>query len=202
MFQTASYGYEPDSTGIIRGLSTARWLNLLGSQLRISPEYFRRHLDFLEPKNYYDLPAPQSSLRDIVHIKITTICTREVPITQQQIEHERREEREVIVKHQQQLAQHGKLGDSIVRRFAIHNKTVFTLQQNISCCVEKYNMDGRVCFLVKDMIHAAQELMIDQGLYGLMSAKTYMREPRAHGLLNSPTGAQRVTPAALSSSII
>ena len=132
---------EPESGRLIfiRGHLCGDWLLQLGAQYRIDPEYFRRHLDFLQSVESYDLPTLPSSSRNIIQLRIITICNREVPLTQDQIEESRREETKAVQRHQRQLGASGSVGESIIRRFPTHGETIFTLEQEVSFCVKRKN---------------------------------------------------------------
>jgi hypothetical protein len=130
---------EPDTGRLVflRGHSSRSWLLQLGAQYRIDPEYFRRHLDFLQPRDFYDLPTLPSSSRNILQLRIVTICSREVPLTRDQIEENRREESKAVKRHQQKLGAVSALGESIVRKLSIHSESTFTLEQEVTVCIKK-----------------------------------------------------------------
>ena len=132
---------EPESGRLIflRGHSCRDWLLQLGARYRVDPEFFRRHLDFLQPVEFYDLPTLPSSSRNVIQLRIITICSREVAFTQEQMEESRREEIEAVKKHQRQLGASGSIGESIIRRFSIHGESIFTLEQEVTCCVKRKN---------------------------------------------------------------
>ncbi len=115
------------------------WLLQLGAQYRVDLEYFRRDLDFLQPEEFYDLPTLPSSSRNIIYLRIITICSRDITLTQDQIKENQRNETEAVKKHQRRLGASGLLGESIVRRFFVHEESIFTLEQEISICVKRKN---------------------------------------------------------------
>jgi hypothetical protein len=92
---------EPKSGRLVflRGHSCRDWLLQLGAQYRVDPEYFRRRLDFLQPEEFYDLPTLPSSSRNIIHLRIITICSRDIALTQDQIKENGRNETEAVKKH-------------------------------------------------------------------------------------------------------
>jgi hypothetical protein len=130
---------EPDSSLLVflRGYSSRDWLLHLGAQYKIDPEYFRRHLDFLQPRDFYDLPTLPSSSRNIVELRLVTICTREVPFTQDQMVSTRREEMKAVKSYQQKLGAHFAVGESIVRKFSIHSESTFTIEQKVTVCLKR-----------------------------------------------------------------
>jgi hypothetical protein len=130
---------EPESGRLVfvRGHSSRDWLNQLGAQYRIDPEYFRRHLDFLQPRDFYDLPTLPSSSRNIIQLKLVTICTRDVPLTHDQIERTRREEMKAVKSHQQKLGVRFDVGESVVRKFSIHSESTFTIEQKVTICLKR-----------------------------------------------------------------
>jgi len=132
---------EPDSARIvfIRGYSSREWLLQVGAQYRVDPEYFRRHMDFLQTSDFYDLPALPSCSRNILHLRLVTICVRELPWTQTEIEELRREEAASVKRYQRRLGENGLVGESVVRNFSVHDASTFTLEQDITICVKRKN---------------------------------------------------------------
>lgn len=123
----------------LRGYPSPEWLNLLGASYRLDPEYLRRHLLFSQYKDCFDIPALPACSRNILQLRITTICTRQVPLTRQILRQCRREEMGLVRKHQRQLGSDYNVGQSIVRRYSVLSETRFTLEQIASCCVQKRN---------------------------------------------------------------
>ena len=123
----------------LKGFPSHEWLNLLGSYYSVDPEYFRRHLAFLGSKDLHDLPALPSSSRSLFQLKVTTIFARQVPISPYEVEQCRKEEVNLVQSHQRQLGD--TIGESIVRRYSVHNETTFSVEQHISCYVGLKN-DG------------------------------------------------------------
>ena len=64
----------------IRGWSSPEWICSLGSRYRIDIEYFRQQLDFLEDKDFYDLPPPPSNSQSILRLRIPTIWKRDTAL--------------------------------------------------------------------------------------------------------------------------
>ena len=116
----------------MRGFPSPEWLKRLGSRLRIDPEFFRCHLDFLRSKDHYDLPGLPHTSNSMLHFKITTICTRQTAMSPLEVQKSRLEEVKLVRNHQRQMCD---VGDSILRRYSVHNETIFTIEQNISCFV-------------------------------------------------------------------
>ena len=115
---------------------------MLGAVYRLDPEFMRRHLDFMQAAEFYDLPSLPSSSKDFLRLRISTICKRSEVIGYSHVEMARWNEREEVRKHQGLLGLHGTVDESIVRRFSNHDEMTYTLEQDISCCVARRN--GRV----------------------------------------------------------
>ena len=126
----------------LRGFPSADWLNVLGATYRLDPEFMRRHLDFLQPQEYYDLPSLPSSSNNMLRLRLITICKRSQIVGYSHVEKHRWDEIEEVRKHQGRLGLHGVVGESIVRRFNNHDEMTFTLEQDVSCCVTRRN--GRI----------------------------------------------------------
>ena len=117
----------------MRGFPSPGWIGVLGSTCSINPEYFRQHLDFLQTKKFYDLPSLPSHSNCVIRLKITSICSRNVPIGIDALSQIRETETNVTRKYQRLLDQTGLVGGSIIRRLSVHNESLFTLEQTISC---------------------------------------------------------------------
>ena len=126
----------------VRGHLSPEWLATLGCKYPLDPEFFRRHFDFMNYKNLFDLPALPSASRNIVRLRIPTICTRSVPISLEDVKKYRRGDLKIVEKFQKQLLSDGRIGDSIIRNVSIHNEKDFTVQQDISICIKKKKHGG------------------------------------------------------------
>lgn len=60
----------------MRGLALPEWLNQIGSTFRVDPEYFRRHLMFLQPYEQFDMPGLPCTSKNFVHLPLVTNGTR------------------------------------------------------------------------------------------------------------------------------
>lgn len=116
----------------LRGYPSANWLKTVGAHCRVDPEFFRRHLDFNSPQEFYDLPALPSTARNIIKLRVTTVFRRTSLLDDKTIDKLRAEEEDHVREHQKQL---NRVGESIVRKFSIHDKSYFSIEQNISICV-------------------------------------------------------------------
>ena len=121
----------------IRGYSNSEWLLPLSAQLRVDPEFLRRHLDFLLPKDYYDLPPLPSTFAQGFPLKFVTISNRSVALTRSQLHDLQVEEEDAVKKHQRKLGAEGELGASIVRRWSVHDEWTYTLEQSISIYLKR-----------------------------------------------------------------
>ena len=132
---------DPSSCQLLflRGFPSADWLNVLGATYRLDPEFVRRHLDFMQPSEYYDLPSLPSSASNMFRLKLNTICKRDEVIGFGDVEKDRREEVGEVTKHQRLLGLAGVLGESIVRRYANHDEMTYSLEQDVSCYVTRKN---------------------------------------------------------------
>jgi hypothetical protein len=126
----------------MRGFPAPAWLRIIGSHYRIDPEYFRRHLDFLEAKKHHDLPPILSNTRNIVRLRATDIFLRQAAITSQEFRTQRQEEKQRVRNYHKRLANFGAVGDTLIRHFSVHNQSTFTLEYDISICVTGSNAAG------------------------------------------------------------
>ena len=131
---------EPDSGCLLflRGYGTPQWIKAIGSRYGVDYEYFRRHLSFLEkPEEFYDLPQLPSAQCSILRLRVTEIFKRQEPQVITKVQSARLKEGRDLKEYQNRLRQSGTCGDTIVRRFSIHDGSIFTIEHDISICVRK-----------------------------------------------------------------
>ncbi|KAK0746924.1 hypothetical protein B0T18DRAFT_163255 [Schizothecium vesticola] len=142
---------DPDqlSTRILfmRGYPSADWINVLGSQYRVDIEFFRQKLGFLDGKTYYDLPAMPSNSQNILHLKISTIYAREVPLTLSQLRKLRQSEKRAVRQHQRSPSA---VGASIFRQVTLVDETSFAVEQDISIYIAHKRDRGRIAIVWLD----------------------------------------------------
>jgi hypothetical protein len=114
----------------LRGFPPAEWINFIGSQYLVDPEFFRRHLNFLQRQDFHELPALPSSCQNIIQLSITSIG--QYPAGVFKFGHRP----EALLDYLQSLGKdQDVVGESIVRQFTIHNETHFSIEQQISICI-------------------------------------------------------------------
>ncbi|KAI9775354.1 MAG: hypothetical protein M1839_001270 [Geoglossum umbratile] len=129
----------------LRGNPTPEWLNTIGYRCNVDPEFFLRHLDFRSTAgkpNYFNLPCLPSSNSNFMRLRWTTIGLRGAAFernghNQEEIESLRNESARAMERYLDD-ARSGhkmKICDSFVRRFAVHDETHFTFQQDVSICI-------------------------------------------------------------------
>jgi hypothetical protein len=128
----------------LRGNPTPEWLNTIGYKCNVDPEFFLRHLDFRATAgkpDYFSLPSLPSSASNILRLHWTTIGSRRVygrdKHDQEEIEFLRQDSAKTMARylHEICVGHHMKTCDSIVRRFAVHDEIHFSLEQDVSICV-------------------------------------------------------------------
>ncbi|KAF2810714.1 uncharacterized protein BDZ99DRAFT_414865 [Mytilinidion resinicola] len=135
---------------ILRGWQPRDWVRTLGAQCKVDPEFFRRHLDFLEPASYFDLPALPSTSQNLWRLRVTTICNRVNPLSAEEVRKQRKDDLEGVNKFLNALRASERIGSSIVRRHAIINETTCVIEQDISFCVQKRRSGGWTGFIWLD----------------------------------------------------
>jgi hypothetical protein len=120
----------------MRGFASASWLNAIGAQYRIDPEYFGRHLDFMHTTDYHDLPSLPSSNQNIVRLRLTDVFVRQATIPRSEVLQARERENSSIKGYLKRLGRNNFVGESVVRRLSVHTETMFTIEHDISICVK------------------------------------------------------------------
>lgn len=126
----------------MRGWQSREWLRTLAAQCRVDPEFFRRHLDFIEPSSFYDLPALPSTSENLWRLRITTICTQEHPLSATDIRQQRKDDIEGVRSYLNAVRAQERMGSSIVRRHGVISENTCIIEQEVSFCVQKRKSGG------------------------------------------------------------
>lgn len=129
----------------LRGNPTPEWLNTIGYRCNIDPEFFLRHLDFRATAgkpDYFNLPGLPSSKTNFLRLHWTTIGSRGATFERDEHDQEEVERlRAFSAKRMEQYLDETRSGhkmnlcDSFVRRFAVHDGTHFSFEQDVSICI-------------------------------------------------------------------
>ncbi len=176
----------------LRGFPSTDWLNALGATFRLDPEYMRRHLDFMQSPDFYDLPSLPSSSSNMLRLRMITICKRSSVIGYGSFESKRRNETEEVRKHQSQLLVNRNVGASIVRRISNHDEMTYTIEQEVSCFV-KHQQD-RTLGNVPEKVGHIHLLTVHQSLSGLILEKSLHYDQEAFATHGAPFLGRRKTP--------
>lgn len=124
----------------LQGFASPQWLNEIGSSLNVDPEFFYRHMvvpisslpNAARPG--YNFSAPFPSTSDIVQFRICNTGAWDTSRSQFSVKELRDECAKSMGQHIEDFVKCRNLavGDSIVRRFTIHDLENFTLEQRIS----------------------------------------------------------------------
>ena len=134
---------QPDDTGVIflRGYPCGQDLVELGAAYNIDPEFYRRHLCFLDaPLINNDVALLPSFQNAIFQLPVTTVC-RHITPQYSSVQEKRRESTKQMSAYLKCLRHGGDGGrtwrqsESIVRSFAVHDLAEFSMQQMISIYV-------------------------------------------------------------------
>lgn len=127
---------------IMRGWQSREWLRTLGAHCKVDPEFFRRHIDFIGPNTCFGLPALPSACQNLWRLRIATICTRESPLSSEELKEARRDESEGVNRYLNAMRANERIGSSIVRRHSALNETISVIEQDVSFCVQKRRSGG------------------------------------------------------------
>lgn len=134
---------KPKSSGIIlflRGFPSPQWLNLLGAELHVDPELFSRHLeistasvpDALRLDTSYLTPFPKT--RDLIQLRVCNTGAWSPTRSDLTLAALRESCEASMSVHLSNFMRSRDInvGDSIVRRFMLHNLYSFSIEQRIS----------------------------------------------------------------------
>lgn len=122
------------------------WLAEIGSKYRVDPEFFCRHLDFLDSSIYRSLsdsPSLVSTTNNIIHVYVTTVLTNALGLTRTSgslLGHRELKKAEMS-KYKRQLPKSAQCGDSLVRQYDVFGDHHSIIEQRVSICITE-NGDG------------------------------------------------------------
>ncbi len=119
----------------LRGNPSPEWLTTVGSTCQVEPEYLQRHLNFRSPSEYFSLPSLPSSSENIIRLPFITLCSREDKIgksDQKVIDEMRVSGTKAMEIYTHRLKMGTAVGDSIVRRYSVHDERHFSLEQEMT----------------------------------------------------------------------
>lgn len=144
----------------MHGYLSPEWILAVGWLCNVDPEFWLRHFDFRAPltePTYFTTPALPSSAGNIIRLRIPSIGRRTVvgSIGQSGIEHLRDRSSMEMEQYASNIrdAVGINTGDSIVRTFAVHDEANYSLEQDMSLCVNKFGNDGWVAVVWSDCGH-------------------------------------------------
>ncbi|KAF2181562.1 hypothetical protein K469DRAFT_260224 [Zopfia rhizophila CBS 207.26] len=127
---------------ILRGWQPREWIRTLGAHCKIDPEFFRRHLEFIDSSSYFDLPALPSSSRNLWRLRVTTICTKQSPLNVDEVRKQRDGDMDGVQNYMNTMRANERIGSSIVRKHAVISETTSIIEQDVSFCVQKRKSGG------------------------------------------------------------
>ncbi|KAK1767611.1 hypothetical protein QBC33DRAFT_71366 [Phialemonium atrogriseum] len=121
----------------LRGHGSPEWLNTIGEKYGVSPELYRRHLQYLEfrGRDLYSSPSLPSSSARVFQLTIPTICTRNVDgsgYEPEDLQLARRLEEEAMGRYFKQLRSKAEVADSVVRKCLLLSKQHYVVEQTVS----------------------------------------------------------------------
>jgi hypothetical protein len=128
----------------IRGFATPEWLNLIGSAFRVDPEFFRRHLSFLQTFDQFDLPSLPCLSTSFVKLPLVTIGTRggNGVADIEHLTHDRHDANVNVSTYLRQLGKSDSGGQPIVREVSVHNGEYYTVEQEVSITIHSKSSGG------------------------------------------------------------
>ncbi|KAK1765945.1 hypothetical protein QBC33DRAFT_121088 [Phialemonium atrogriseum] len=127
---------------ILRGYPSAQWLNEVGSQCNIDPEFFHRHLSFLvrgaEKHQHMSFVLP-SSQRTIFQMPLTSVGLQATNADHSNLSTKRAKataEMDTYL-HNLRIGMGWECGNSVVRSFTVHDEQLFSIEQKVTVYVSR-----------------------------------------------------------------
>lgn len=133
----------------VRGFPSPSWVAELGSRYRVDPEFFYRHLDFLDASPHgscFNTPSLLNTTNNIIHIPVNTILTDAMAYSTANLHDNsvgyRNLIRDQLSKYKKGIQKLASCGDSIVREYSILSNRYSVIEQRISVCVMEDGDEG------------------------------------------------------------
>ncbi|KAF5969746.1 tetratricopeptide repeat domain-containing protein [Fusarium bulbicola] len=127
----------PGRVVFLRGFPSAQWLSCLGSTLDVDPEFFYRHLEATMsngPRSDQSFSTPFPWSQDLLELRVCNTGSWDTNGFGPKLVELRRDCESKIRKHIEDFAhlRNFAVGDSVVRRFLVHNRHHFSIEQRLS----------------------------------------------------------------------
>ncbi|KAK0727159.1 hypothetical protein B0T26DRAFT_693284 [Lasiosphaeria miniovina] len=128
---------------ILRGYPSPQWLNELGSQYNIDPEFYHRHLSFLvrgaekQQNMSFVLPSSQRTIFQMPLISVGTQANADhsnMPTTRANAS-----AKMDTYLHNLRIGHGWECGNSVVRGFTVHDEQLFSVEQKVTVYVSRIN---------------------------------------------------------------
>ena len=128
----------------LRGYPSPEWLNTIGAKYEVDPEFFARHLDFLEPHSLPTITGAglQSYLENMIQFDIATIGSRDSDMRdykQAEIDDLRKSDSIAMRNYSEKLMNSESVttGNALVRRYSTFDQVHFAIEQRVSIYIHE-----------------------------------------------------------------
>ncbi len=125
------------------GYPSSEWLATIGSLFQVDPEHYHRHLMFSPSQPYFSTPSLPSAAENIMTLRFITIGRRRpTGNSQHHIDRLRQDGVQGMATYEHSLKlnrEQVKTGDSIVRRYSVHDEEYFSIEQEVSISLNYFD---------------------------------------------------------------
>lgn len=144
LLRSGSPGQSKSFLLFFAGYPCSEWLTTVGSLCYVDPEHYQRHLGFLSRQSYFSTPSLPSATENIITLGFTTLGSRHPKgNSQDHIDQLRadglRDMNAYIHNLKLSRGENVKNGDSIVRRYSVHDGSHFSIEQEISISLNYFD---------------------------------------------------------------
>ncbi|KAH7265627.1 uncharacterized protein BKA55DRAFT_636573 [Fusarium redolens] len=130
----------PGRLVFLRGFPSAQWLNCLGSTIDVDPEFFYRHLEGtistgqVSPRLDQSFSTPFPWSQDLIQLRVCNTGSWDINGSRHTLVDLRKDCESKLRMHVEDFAhlRNFAVGDSIVRRFIVHNRHSYSIEQRLS----------------------------------------------------------------------
>ncbi|KPI37180.1 uncharacterized protein AB675_1582 [Cyphellophora attinorum] len=129
------------------GFPSPLWLKSIGAKYKLDPEFFRRHLDFLDPhqvSSAFSEPSLPSETWHLLQLPVYTLGLKHIAGRRERPDDHatrRSKAQHALIAHHRQLripsGTDDRLGKSIVRNYHVLDDSHFAIEQRISICLQE-----------------------------------------------------------------
>jgi hypothetical protein len=137
---------EARSTQIVfvRGSLSPSWTNALGVKYKIDPEFFRRHLRYLDEHDFSDQPSLSSTSTEMLTLVLPSLHVQDSPLSAREVKRNREQDSHVAKKNQNSITSRQASGETVVRKFTTLSDRFCSIEHEVAIFTRSKKSGGQI----------------------------------------------------------